>query len=109
MDEERARISSEYHSINFSNIPGFPNYHNGEDISDHLPIFWGNKHPEVRHVISFLKILVDINVLYEDDMMEMFVSTLRGNACEWYLKGLPNKGITSFLCFLRIFLRQWHT
>ena len=47
MDEERARISSEYPSINFSNIPGFPNYHNGEDISDHIPIFWGNEHAEV--------------------------------------------------------------
>ena len=47
MDEERARISSEYPSINFSNISGFPNYHNGEDIYDHLPIFWGNEHVEV--------------------------------------------------------------
>ena len=51
MDEERAQISSEYPSINLSNITGFPNYHNGEDISDHIPIFWGNKHAEVRHVI----------------------------------------------------------
>ena len=82
MDEERARISSEYPSINFSNIPRFPNDHNGEDISDHLPIFWGNEHAEVQHVISFHKILDDFNVLYEDNMMEMFVSTLRENACE---------------------------
>ena len=82
MDEERAWISSEYPSINFSNILDFPNYHNGEDIFDHLPIFWGNKHAEVRHVISFLKILVDFNVLYEDNVMEMFVITLQGNACE---------------------------
>ena len=108
MDKERARISNEYPFINYSNIPRFPNYHNGEDISDHLPIFWGNEHAEVRHVISFLKILVDFNVLYEDNMIEMFVSTLRGNAYEWYLNGLPNKFITSLSIFLRIFLRQWH-
>ena len=76
MDEERTRISTKYPSINFSNIPRFPNYHNGEDISDHLPIFWGNEHAEVQHVISFRKILVDFNVLYEDTMMEMFFSTL---------------------------------
>ena len=63
MDEERARISSEYPSINFSNIPGFHNYHNNEDIFDNLPIFWGNKHVEVQHVISYLKIMVDFNVL----------------------------------------------
>ena len=109
MEEERAQISSKYSSINFSNIPRFPNYHNGEDISDHLPIFWGNNHAKVRHVIYFLKILVDFNVLYEDNMIEMFVSTLRENACEWYLNCLPNKGITSLSSFLRIFLRQWHT
>ena len=94
MDEERARISSKYPSINFSNILGFHNYHNGEDIYDHIPIFWGNKHVEVRHVISFLKVFADFNVLYEDNMTDMFVSTLRGNACEWYLNGIPNKGIT---------------
>ena len=41
-------------------------------------------------------------------MMEMFASTLRGNACEWYLNGLPNKGITSLSIFLIIFLREWH-
>ena len=75
MDEERAQIYSEYPSFNFSNIPGFPNYDNGE-ISKYFPIFWGNKHGEGRHVISFLKILANFNVLYEDNMIEMFFSTL---------------------------------
>ena len=105
MDEERAGIYSGYPSINFSNIPGFPNYHNGEDISDLLPIFWGNKHAQVRHVIYFLIILANFSVLYEDNMMEMFVSTLQTNACEWYLNGIINKGITSLSSFLKIFLR----
>ena len=77
MDEERDRIFSEYPSVNFSNILGFTNYHNGEDISDHLPIFWGNKHVEVQHVIYFLKILADFNVLYEDNMMEMLLDSTR--------------------------------
>ena len=53
--------------------------------------------------------MADFNVLYEDNMTDMFVSTLRGNACEWYLNGVPNKGITSLSRFLRILLRQWHT
>ena len=59
--------------------------------------------------MSFLKILVDFNVLYEDNMMEMFASTLHGNAYEGYLNSLPNKGITSLSSFLRIFLGKWHT
>ena len=105
MDEERAFISSKYSSIHFSNIPRFPNYDNGEDISYHLPIFWGNKHAKIRHVIYFLKILADVNVLYEYSMIEMFVNTLQGNACEWYLNCIPNKCITSLPRFLRIFLR----
>ena len=47
-------------------------------------------------------------MIYEDNMMEMFASTFRGEAFCWFYQGLPNKCITSFPSFLWMFLEKWH-
>ena len=52
--------------------------------------------------------MADSNVLYEDNMMEMFTSTFQGEAFCWFYQGLPNKYIASFPSILWMFLEQWH-
>ena len=105
-----AQLSLRYQPIDFSNITGFPNYCDGlEDAYNWLPPFYGDYgESAIWHVKSFLQLIADFNILYEDHMMEMFASTFRGEACYWFYQGLPDKCITSFPSFLWMFLKQWH-
>ena len=81
MDEQReqcgAQIVELFHPIEFSNIPGFPNFGHGVgNIYKWLPVFHGNYGDStIWHVKSFLQLMANSNVLYEDNMMEMFLST----------------------------------
>ena len=84
MDDEElgAQISKLLLPINFSNIPGFPNSHYGENIPSHLPLFHGHgKVDSARlHIMAFLKVLVDFDIVHEDIMILMFASSLDGDA-----------------------------
>ena len=81
MDELReqcgAQIARFFHPIDFSNISGFPNFgHDVGDVYKWLPVFHGNYGDSaIWHIKSFLQLLADSNVLFEDNMMEMFAST----------------------------------
>ena len=106
MDELREQcgpqIAGLFHLIDFSNIPGFPNFgHDVGDVYKWLPVFHGNYGDStIWHIKSFLQLLVDSNVLHEDNMMEMFAGTFWGEAYCWFYQGLPNKCITYFPSFL---------
>ena len=60
-----------FQPIDFSNISSFPNFgHSLEDVYKWLPVFHGNYGDSaIRHVKSFLQLMADSNVLYEDNMM----------------------------------------
>ena len=97
-------ITKQSYPIDFSNISGFPNFGDGEKVLyKWRPVFHGNS-----DVKSFLEFLTDFNALYEDTMMQVFVSSLQGDFYFCFYKGLPNKCITSLSSFLWIFLKQWH-
>ena len=87
-----------FQPIHFSNISGFPNYGDGlGDAYNWLPTFHGDYGDSaIWHVKSFLQLIADFNILYEDHKMEMFASTFRGEAGYWFYQGLPDKCITSF-------------
>ena len=110
MDEVReqcgAQIAGLFQPIDFSNIPGFPNFgHDVGDVYKWLPVFHGNYGDSaIWHVKSFLQLMADSNVLHEDNMMEMFAGTFWGEACCWFYQSLPNKCITSFPRFIWMFL-----
>ena len=72
-----AQLTLMFQPIDFSNIPGFPNCCDGSAyVYNWLPTFYGNYGDSaIWHVKSFLQLMVDSNVLYEDNMMEMFAST----------------------------------
>ena len=105
-----AQLTLTFQPIDFSNIPGFPNYCDGlGDAYNWLPTFHGDYGDSaIWHVKSFLQLIADLNILHEDNMMEMFAGTFQGEACCWFYQGLPNKCITSFPSFLWMFLEQWH-
>ena len=101
-----ARLTAMFQPIDFSNIPGFPNYCNGfEDAYNWLPTFHGNYGDSaIWHVKYFLQLMADSIVLHEDNMMEMFASTFQSEAFCWFYQVLPNKCITSLPIFLWIFV-----
>ena len=101
-----AQLTLMFQPIDFSNILGFTNYGDGlGDAYNWLPTFHGYYGDSaISHVKSFLQLIADLNILHEDNMMEMFASTLWGEACCWFYQGLPNKCITSFPRFLWMFL-----
>ena len=85
-----AQFTLMFQPIDFSNIPGFPNY--GEGVGDAynwLPPFHGDYGDSaIWHVKSFLQLIVDFNIFHEDNMMQMFASTFWGEACYWFYQGL---------------------
>ena len=90
MDELReqcgAQIVELFHPIDFSNIPGFPNFGHGVgNIYKWLLVFHGNYGDStIWNVKSFLQLMTGSNVIYEDNMMKMFASTFQGEACCWF-------------------------
>ena len=81
-----AQTARLFHPVDFSNIPGFPNFgHDVWDVYKWLPGFLGNYGDStIWHIKSFLQLLADSNALYEDNMMKMFASTFHGEACCWF-------------------------
>ena len=100
-----AHLALRFQPIDFSNILGFPNCCDGlADAYNWLPYFYGYYGDlAIWNVKSFLQLIVDFNIFHEDDMMQIFASTFRGEACYWFYQGLPDKCITSFPSFLWMF------
>ena len=110
MDDKNlnAQIAKHFYPIDFSNIPGFPNlYRDQNDIYDYFRIFYGHGDSTIHHVIDFIGSLVEFNIVYEDNMMQMFASTFAERVYCWFSKDLPNKHNSSLSSFLSMFLKWW--
>ena len=81
-----AQLALAFQPIDFSNIPGFPNFgHDVGDVYKWLPVFHGNYGDSaIWHVKYFLQLIANFIVLYKDNMMEMFASTFQGEAFCWF-------------------------
>ena len=112
MDDEEVgvEISKLLLPINFSNIPGFPNSHYGENLTSYLPIIHGHGNDDLSrlHIMDFLKVLDDSDIVHEDIMILMFASSLNVDAYYWFIENIPDRCITSLSSFFRIFLIQWY-
>ena len=109
MDDKmfNAQIAKHFYPIDFSNIPGFPNfYRDHNDICNYFRIFYVRGDSTIHHIIDFIGLLVEFNIVHEDNMMQMFASTLAEKAYCWFFEDLPNKHITSLSSFLRMFLKR---
>ena len=111
MDDEEAgaQISNLLVPIEFSNILGFPNSHDGENISSYLPLFDGHGNNDLSrlHIMAFLKVLPDFDIVHEDIMIPMFAGSLEGDGYYWFIEDLLDICITSFSSLFWIFLLQW--
>ena len=76
-------------------------------IINYIRIFYGHNDSAIHHVIDFIRLLATFNIVHEDNMMQMFASTLAEKAYCWFSEDLPNKHITSLSKFLDMFLKQW--
>ena len=78
MDYKRlnAQFAESFYPIDVSNTPGFPNFYRDQnDIYKYLRIFYGHDDSTIHHVIDFIGLLVEFNIVHEDNMMQMFAST----------------------------------
>ena len=66
-----ALISNANSSIDFSGIPGFPNYepYLQDKRYSQAPIFCGNGDSVFIHIISFLSFVNKLNILHMDNMI----------------------------------------
>ena len=77
-----AQLTLMFQPIDFSNILGFPNYSDGlGDAYNWIPTFHGDYGDlAIWHVRSFLQLIANFNIIYEDNMMEMFARTFQDEA-----------------------------
>ena len=112
MDDEEVgvEISKLLLPINFSNIPGFPNSHYGENLTSYLPIIHGHGNDDLSrlHIMDFIKVLDDSHIVHEDIMILMFASSLNGDYYYWFIGDILDRCITSLLSLFGIFLIQWY-
>ena len=94
MDDEYygALISSAYPAIDFSGIPGFPNYepYLQDERYSQAPTFYGNGDSATCHIIFVFSFVTKLNILHRDNVMRIFAHSLKKKAWTWFC-GLPDK------------------
>jgi hypothetical protein len=71
----------------------------------HIPKFDGNAHFVTQHVISFLEFVSKLNVIHEEVLIRLFVSSLEGDPKTWIKHCSPRK-ISSFAGLIQVFLKH---
>jgi hypothetical protein len=64
-----------YPSLDVQNVPGYPN-HFSTEWRENFPKFDGDPSLAVTHVVNYMKYALSLNVLHEDVLMKIFVSSL---------------------------------
>ena len=103
----RALLHKAFTPLDFSGIHGFPNecY---KRVLRIVPEFFGNDEDlEVHHIASFCKLMADLKVYHEDDLMIVFALTFEGDAEDWF-NDLWDESIDSMAKFFEKFLLRWH-
>jgi hypothetical protein len=95
-----------YPSIDVQNIPGYPNYFPTE-WRESCPKFSGDPTLAVTHVVNYMRYASSINVLHEDVLMKIFVSSLESSQRKWLAHSCDPKSIWSSTKLVEEFLRYW--
>ena len=84
MDDEGygSQISSAYPPIDFSGIPGFPNYgpYLQDEIFSQAPKFYGSGDSAICHIIFVFSFVTKLNILHRDNVMRIFANYLEKKA-----------------------------
>lgn len=92
--------------LNFSSIPGNPNKDFDADLFDPIGLFHRYHKSALSNSVSFIKIMNESHIVYEDVWMHNFLCTFEDKATDWFYD-LGEEPITTFADFLRIFLKHW--
>jgi hypothetical protein len=95
-----AILARRFNPLNFSIVYGFPNVVPTMDVwGDYLPRFREDKHDNpAYHLLEFHEVMHRLGIYHEDVLMKMFISSLEGDAHEWY-RSLPPASISSMKKF----------
>jgi len=95
-----------YPSIDVQNILGYPNYCSTEWRAS-CPKFSGDPTLAVTHVVNYIRYALSINVLHENVLMKIFVSSLESSQSKWLAHSCDPKSIRSSTKLVEEFLRYW--
>ena len=103
MEGLRALLRKVFTPLDFSGIHGFPNgcY---KIVLRIVPEFFGNDEDSTIHpIVSFSKLIADLKVYHEDDLMIVFALNFEGDAEDWF-NDLWDESIDSMAKFFEKFL-----
>ena len=72
MKELRALLHEAFAPLDFSGIHGFPNGCYKRVLRIVLEFFGNDEDLAIHHIVSFCKLMADLKVYHEDDLMIMF-------------------------------------
>ena len=107
MEELCALLHEAFTPLDFSSIHGFPNGCYKRVLRIVPELFGNDEDSAIHHVVSFCKLMEDLKVYHEDDLMIVFALTLEGHAVNWFY-GLLDEAIDSVAKFFEKFLLRWH-
>ena len=107
MEAIRARLHGAFTPLYFSGIHGFPHeFH--KIVLRTVPEFLGSdEDKEIHNMVSFCKLMVDLKVYHDDDLMIVFALTFERDAEDWF-NDLWDESIDSIELFFEKFLLRWH-
>jgi hypothetical protein len=87
-------------------IPGYPN-HCPTEWRENCPKFDGDPALAVTHVVNYMKYVSSLNVLHEDVLMKIFMSSLESSQKDWLAHSCDPKSIPSSTKLIEEFLRNY--
>ena len=107
MEGLRAHLHGAFTPLDFSGIHVFPNECYKRVLRIVLEFCGNDEDSTIHHIVSFYKLMADLKVYHEDDLMIVFALTLEGDAQSWF-NDLWDEGIDSVAKFFEKFLLRWH-
>ena len=107
MEGLRAHLHGAFTPLDFLGIHGFP-HQCYKKVLRTVPEFFGNDEDSaIHHIASFCKLMADLKVYHEDDLMILFALAFEGNVEDWF-NDLWDESINSMAKFFEKFLLRWH-
>jgi hypothetical protein len=95
-----------YPSFYVQDIFGYPNHYSPEWRAS-FPKFNGDPSLAITHVINYMKYASSLDVLQEDVLMKIFVSSLESSQKDWLAHSCNPKGMPSSTKLIEEFIRHY--
>ena len=76
-------MGSWYDPFDFSNTQGSPHESPSVEVRE-ITCFHGCDDSVISHISSFIELCSSIGIVYEDDIMKIFVFSLKNDATRWF-------------------------